>query len=148
MRFIFTFFFFLMIRLPPRSTLTDTLFPYTTLFRSVLVVTLVLQLLAGERHLFGVDDDDIVTAIDVRGERRLMLAAQDVGDDRRNAAHNETLGVDQHPFLFDRRGVRRYSRLGQRLHGTLLDRYGPEHECPEIRAPPLDRKSKRLNSNH
>src|SRR3546814_8702691 len=24
-----------MIRLPPRSTLTDTLFPYTTLFRSV-----------------------------------------------------------------------------------------------------------------
>src|SRR3546814_9736696 len=27
-------FFFLMIRLPPRSTRTDTLFPYTTLFRS------------------------------------------------------------------------------------------------------------------
>src|SRR3546814_19675291 len=28
-------FFFLMIRRPPRSTRTDTLFPYTTLFRSV-----------------------------------------------------------------------------------------------------------------
>src|SRR3546814_4402765 len=27
-------FFFLMLRLPPRSTRTDTLFPYTTLFRS------------------------------------------------------------------------------------------------------------------
>src|SRR3546814_14235527 len=27
-------FFFLMIRPPPRSTRTDTLFPYTTLFRS------------------------------------------------------------------------------------------------------------------
>src|SRR3546814_5807462 len=27
--------FFLMIRRPPRSTRTDTLFPYTTLFRSV-----------------------------------------------------------------------------------------------------------------
>src|SRR3546814_14602905 len=27
-------FFLLMIRLPPRSTRTDTLFPYTTLFRS------------------------------------------------------------------------------------------------------------------
>src|SRR3546814_19031606 len=27
-------FFFLMIRLPPRSTRTDTLVPYTTLFRS------------------------------------------------------------------------------------------------------------------
>src|SRR3546814_8862714 len=30
-------FFFLMIRRPPRSTRTDTLFPYTTLFRSWLI---------------------------------------------------------------------------------------------------------------
>src|SRR3546814_6030982 len=30
----YIFFFFLMIRRPPRSTRTDTLFPYTTLFRS------------------------------------------------------------------------------------------------------------------
>src|SRR3546814_11424452 len=29
--------FFLMIRRPPRSTRTDTLFPYTTLFRSLLL---------------------------------------------------------------------------------------------------------------
>src|SRR3546814_3877145 len=28
------FFFFLILRRPPRSTRTDTLFPYTTLFRS------------------------------------------------------------------------------------------------------------------
>src|SRR3546814_15172091 len=28
------YFFFLMTRLPPRSTRTDTLFPYTVLFRS------------------------------------------------------------------------------------------------------------------
>src|SRR6056297_2769537 len=33
MLFLF-FIFFLMIRRPPRSTRTDTLFPYTTLFRS------------------------------------------------------------------------------------------------------------------
>src|SRR3546814_9050994 len=32
--FVYVFFFFLMIRRPPRSTRTDTLFPYTTLFRS------------------------------------------------------------------------------------------------------------------
>src|SRR3546814_19191031 len=31
------FFVFLMIRRPPRSTRTDTLLPYTTLFRSVLL---------------------------------------------------------------------------------------------------------------
>src|SRR3546814_19663548 len=32
--FFNSFFFFLMRRRPPRSTRTDTLFPYTTLFRS------------------------------------------------------------------------------------------------------------------
>src|SRR3546814_2272889 len=39
------FFFFLMIRRPPRSTRTDTLFPYTTLFRSQrnLLTTLLLS---------------------------------------------------------------------------------------------------------
>src|SRR3546814_13956000 len=31
---LYSCFFFLMIRRPPRSTRTDTLFPYTTLFRS------------------------------------------------------------------------------------------------------------------
>src|SRR3546814_6592540 len=33
--YLFVLIFFLMIRRPPRSTRTDTLFPYTTLFRSV-----------------------------------------------------------------------------------------------------------------
>src|SRR3546814_4539147 len=35
----FICFFFLMIRRPPRSTRTDTLFPYTTLFRSACTAT-------------------------------------------------------------------------------------------------------------
>src|SRR3546814_7882152 len=35
----FVFLFFLMIRRPPRSTRTDTLFPYTTLFRSTVFAT-------------------------------------------------------------------------------------------------------------
>src|SRR3546814_12375150 len=42
----FFFFFFLMIRRPPRSTRTDTLFPYTTLFRS-------LQIFLVHRHQDG-----------------------------------------------------------------------------------------------
>src|SRR3546814_15041887 len=33
-------FFFLRIRRPPRSTRTDTLFPYTTLFRSFIAIRL------------------------------------------------------------------------------------------------------------
>src|SRR3546814_7701308 len=49
-----------MIRRPPRSTRTDTLFPYTTLFRSVLGISApVLQVVAAFRHqltasIFGV----------------------------------------------------------------------------------------------
>src|SRR3546814_11387185 len=42
------FFFFLMYRRPPRSTRTDTLFPYTTLFRSIRINGMsFLQILAG-----------------------------------------------------------------------------------------------------
>src|SRR3546814_16468942 len=37
--YIHLIFFFLMIRQPPRSTRTDTLFPYTTLFRSGILHT-------------------------------------------------------------------------------------------------------------
>src|SRR6056300_1864834 len=44
-RFNMHFFFFLMIRRPPRSTLILTLFPYTTLFRSCLGVPLSLTIL-------------------------------------------------------------------------------------------------------
>src|SRR3546814_13744600 len=41
-------FFFLMIRRPPRSTRTDTLFPYTTLFRSLLLRGMI-------RSVFGLE---------------------------------------------------------------------------------------------
>src|SRR3546814_13190453 len=46
-------FFFLMTRRPPRSTRTDTLFPYTTLFRSK----------AGDR-IAAIDDRDFIVAVD------------------------------------------------------------------------------------
>src|SRR3546814_12672484 len=49
------FFFFLMIRRPPRSTRTDTLFPYTTLFRSsrspVVVFDVFKSTQIGTRHI-------------------------------------------------------------------------------------------------
>src|SRR3546814_12304022 len=46
------FFFFLMIRRPPRSTRTDTLFPYTTLFRSMTVYAVEgLSVRFGERRV-------------------------------------------------------------------------------------------------
>src|SRR3546814_4073636 len=44
--------FFLMIRRPPRSTRTDTLFPYTTLFRSAL---------AAHDWILSIDADEAVS---------------------------------------------------------------------------------------
>src|SRR3546814_8869174 len=46
------FFFFLMIRRPPKSTRTDTLFPYTTLFRSDNNVDATVAI--GETAAFGI----------------------------------------------------------------------------------------------
>src|SRR3546814_19019796 len=47
--------FFLMIRRPPRSTRTDTLFPYTTLFRSQAVKDyLRLRLVAEPNEVFAI----------------------------------------------------------------------------------------------
>src|SRR3546814_15906071 len=45
--FFWHVFFFLMMLRPPRSTRTDTLFPYTTLFRSGAMRVLILGLLIG-----------------------------------------------------------------------------------------------------
>src|SRR3546814_17086223 len=50
--------FFLMIRRPPRSTRTDTLFPYTTLFRSIVFtarwkLAIAAPLLAMQEHGAG-----------------------------------------------------------------------------------------------
>src|SRR3546814_13391725 len=69
----FFLFFFLMIRRPPRSTRTDTLFPYTTLFRSQQI-----GVAADRRGEVGVVGEreaevaEVVGAVD-----RLALRAQD-----------------------------------------------------------------------
>src|SRR3546814_11893855 len=53
----YTLFFFLMIRRPPRSTRTDTLFPYTTLFRSLLRLEAITKEFPGVRALSNVSFD-------------------------------------------------------------------------------------------
>src|SRR3546814_20632232 len=84
-RSLFSSFFFLMIRRPPRSTRTDTLFPYTTLFRSVSV-------LGSQRiPVFGRPRDHVHNALarlDIdHGRNGLAIAAR-----RRQARHRH--GVD------------------------------------------------------
>src|SRR3546814_15013439 len=64
-------FFFVKIRRPPRSTRTDTLFPYTTLFRSHHVPT------GRQRHLQQHEDDFR------SGHRRVGTHARHLGGRRR-----------------------------------------------------------------
>src|SRR3546814_2270743 len=85
---VFCDFFFVMIRRPPRSTRTDTLFPYTTLFRSAITADfepahrLVQRLLevATHRHHFA-------DRLHLRGQTRVGLReffegeARNLGDD-------------------------------------------------------------------
>src|SRR3546814_5065883 len=52
---IFLVLFFLMIRRPPRSTRTDTLFPYTTLFRSDFAAAKGI-IIADTKFEYGLDD--------------------------------------------------------------------------------------------
>src|SRR5438046_979909 len=52
---------------------------------------------AGHLHPGGVDDDDVVAAVEVRRERRLVLAAQHLGYARSKAAENLIRGVNHEP---------------------------------------------------
>src|SRR3546814_14023413 len=58
-----------MRRRPPRSTRTDTLFPYTTLFRSLPSLSDVEQLIAAQ-HLIGPRDERQHQIIFSRAERQ------------------------------------------------------------------------------
>src|SRR3546814_3085407 len=60
-----------MIRRPPRSTRTDTLFPYTTLFRSHVIL---LEYLAACRELIGYRPNP--TQRDLIGQFLLAIAPQ------------------------------------------------------------------------
>src|SRR3546814_14964000 len=65
---IYVYFFFLMIRRPPRSTRTDTLFPYTTLFRSNAD-------LSGSNNAIGSSDFTQSIGTTAKGDRETLKQA-------------------------------------------------------------------------
>src|SRR3546814_20345053 len=85
-----------MIRRPPRSTRTDTLFPYTTLFRSVCCWA------DHDRHEEAVAEHAfgrhplIVFLIELRGEMRAERAAWIVAH-----AHPQHVRPDRKPLVMD-----------------------------------------------
>src|SRR3546814_16420973 len=130
-----------MIRRPPRSTLTDTLFPYTTLFRSCRAISgAVLDAGLGEHarrrgradrafllKAAGIARDDDQPAIhlfDAHGQRHVVIAAfhrQDGltkgGGSRRTSIYDIQ---DRHPRSEE-------SRVGKECVSTCRSRWAPYH---------------------
>src|SRR3546814_12337959 len=121
-----------MIRRPPRSTRTDTLFPYTTLFRSL------------DHVLRALVDDQVreVARLDARSVREVDLGTLDGGrEDRllRGVVSALELLAQQR-----REGGEERSQLGVGRGATGQ----PQAGCVPPRLPGVDRKSTRLNSSH
>src|SRR3546814_20237359 len=96
---LFSSFFFLMIRRPPGSTRTDSLVPYTSLFRSPL-------LQPGPEHPALRDGEPV-------GPRHLRRPAH---DPRRVRGAHATLGGSRHAQATDR--LREVDRKSTRLNSS------------------------------
>src|SRR3546814_14431667 len=110
-----------MIRLPPRSTRTDTLFPYTTLFRSQHRYGKASQPFEIARRGAGADAFDAFCETDQIGCRDgvgMTQAVAQLGWVRNNAVHGEDQGEGSEPIVSGR--LRRPG--GQALlHGARSD---------------------------
>ena len=61
-------------------------------------VDLVGLFLTSEYHLLGIDNDYVVTAVNVRGESWLVLSADQLGYLRSKATHHLIGGIDHYPL--------------------------------------------------
>src|SRR3546814_4788626 len=140
-----------MILLPPRSTRTDTLFPYTTLFRSVgvlgidlaqqrLRLAVVRLAVEGEAQVVG---DVVVARIDARRVGQLCkLLGEGVIELVRMAAVVAVAGtgIEQGVATEEAR------RVAARQQADVAHGVARRVEHLELHA--ADRKSTRLNSRH
>src|SRR3546814_4643608 len=112
-------FFFLMIRRPPRSTRTDTLFPYTTLFRSP-QPGLRAHMERGARRARG---HQLAGEPDPRGTRRLLRwcrGAEGHGAEPRSEEHTSELQslmrISYAVFCLKKKIKRTHNRIHKKTH--------------------------------
>src|SRR3546814_11744931 len=119
---MYLFFFFLMIRRPPRSTRTDTLFPYTTLFRSVDDKDQVVELFA-RSQADGAQGFGFVHFAVAAEDPDLAIAS--VGDAARMQVFKETGLIDGHQWAQVHRSEER--RVGKKSVRTCGTRWATDH---------------------
>src|SRR3546814_11209621 len=120
-------FFYLIIRQPPRSTRTDTLYPYTTLFRSISTTSSPTW-----RRRWRRSDDGHPHRLDARGNRgtvRPAIRRTDVGGaghspPQTRARRGSTLHAAQHQDRRPRRGLRRLLAVSACTNGRERDQAG------------------------
>src|SRR3546814_3682711 len=112
-----------MIRRPPRSTRTDTLFPYTTLFRSI-----GRALLSGPRFMLM---DEPLSSLDSPRRAEIMPVIEYIRDELK------------HPILYVSHDRGEVERLA-----TQIVQIEPRECMRRSHAGTEDRKSTRLNSSH
>src|SRR3546814_8919875 len=125
-----------MIRRPPRSTLTDTLFPHTTLFRSRITVGIEQALLSG---------DGKAGAISVHRtafENPVSLRAGHLHLGSEQCANILIAGhiITAAPAI--------EFKIHQCAHLAIADSDGTSVAQPDVAKRKRDRKSTRLNSSH
>src|SRR3546814_2922192 len=125
-----------MIRRPPRSTRTDTLFPYTTLFRSWVsdaeVAEIDFTAFTGRRRA-----EHVTCRLVVRRVKRLQPLASDGTEQGELFATYRHHGFITNSTLSTVEADERH-----RDHAVI------EQVIAEFKDGPLDRKSTRLNSSH
>src|SRR3546814_12718179 len=163
MCFLFIFFFFLMIRPPPRSTPTDTLFPYTTLFRSARWQTAGFYASLSPPERVGAPPHATPRISSEAGAGSDQIAAAENIERPEAAADDRGIGhlaieeiVDDELKPEPVRDVEAYSSVYQRqapplVYRRILDRLDQAEfrlVAPEQLDIEVDRKSTRLNSSH
>ena len=79
----------------------------TSRISGVVLINLISHLFTRENDFFGIDDNHIVTTVNMRSIARFGLASQNIGDSRGQTAYRLILSIDKNPLL---------------LHGVLVGR--------------------------
>ena len=90
--------------------------PLTTGIARMANIYFVGHLRAGQAHLVGIDDDYVISAVNVRSEAGFVFAANQACDLACQSAKHFTLSVNHNPFLLHGRFVGRDGFVTERIH--------------------------------